>query len=199
MNRQQITVLQTSNIWKHCLEIRGKKLLNAFTALFSHMFKAISLFFAIVCIMMIAVPAMDTINTVQAQMVAGNTTSTANTTTTANTSTTKGKPLGLTITLLGLNKTSGNIISFGTITNGTKNATKAVVYDAKELDLTDNISDGIGKTYLYFPNTFMHAGDQITGCYIVLKTLNTHCNTILKSPDSKRTEEEITLLINPTR
>jgi hypothetical protein len=170
----------------------GKKLLNAFTALFSQMYKAISLF-TIACIMMIAVPTIDTINTVQSQMVAGNTT------TPANTATTKGKPLGLTITLLGLKKTSGNIISFGTITNGTKNATKAVVYDAKELDLTDNVSDGIGKTYLYFPNTFMHAGDQITGCYIVLKTLNTHCNTILKSPDSKRTEEEITLLINSAR
>jgi hypothetical protein len=156
------------------------------------MYKAISLF-TIACIIMITVPTIDTINTVQAQMVAGNTT------TTANTATTKGKPLGLTITLLGLNKTSGNIISFGTITNGTKNATKAVVYDAKELDLTDNISDGIGKTYLYFPNTFMHAGDQITGCYIVLKTLNNHCNTILKSPDSRKTEEEITLLINSTR
>jgi hypothetical protein len=56
---------------------------------------------------------------VKAQLVAGNTTATANTTAT------KGKPLGLTITLLGLNKTSGNIISFGTIINGTKNATKA--------------------------------------------------------------------------
>ena len=128
---------------------------------------------------------------VQAQLVA------CNTTTTANTTTTKGKPLGLTIILLGLNKTSGNIISFGTIINGTKNATKAVVYDAKELDLTDNIFDGIGKTYLYFPNIFMHAGDQITGCYIVLQTLNMHCNTI-KSPDSMRSEEEITLLINST-
>jgi hypothetical protein len=146
----------------------------------------------IVCIMMIAAPTIDTINTVQAQLLAGNTTTTANTTTT------KGKALGLTITLLGLNKTSGNIISFGTIINGTKNATKAVVYDAKELDLKDNIPDGIGKTYLYFPNTFMHAGDQITGCYIVLKTLNMHCNTILKSPGFKKSEQEITLLINPT-
>src|SRR5919205_3697459 len=157
------------------------------------MYKVIFLFFAVACLMMIAVSTIDTINIAQAQLLAGNTTTTANTTTT------KCKPLGLTITLLGLNKTSGNIISFGTIINGTKNATKAVVYDAKELDLTDNISDGIGKTYLYFPNTFMHSGDQITGCYIVLKTLNMHCNTILKSPDPKKTEEEITLSIKSTR
>jgi hypothetical protein len=139
-----------------------------------------------------AVPTIDAINTVEAQLANTNTT-----TTTKNTAMTKGQSFGLTITLLGLNKTSGNIISFGTIKNGTKNVTKAVVYDAKELDLTDNISDGIGKTNLYFPNMFMQAGEQITGCYILLKNLNMHCNTVLMSPYSR--SEELTLLINSTR
>jgi hypothetical protein len=146
---------------------------------------------------MMAVPSMDTINTVQAQL--ANTTTTITTNTASTATMTKGKAFGLYITLLGLNKTSGNIIIFGTVKNGRKNTTKALVQDAKELDVTDKLSDDIGRAYLYFPNMFMRAGDQITGCYIVLKTLNMHCNTILKSSDPKKRSEEVTLLISSTK
>jgi hypothetical protein len=153
------------------------------------MYRPISLL-ALVAIIVMTLSTAETIKTIQAQAV--------NTTTPASTTKAKGKPVGLFIILLGLNKISGDIITYATIKNGTKNATKAVVSNAKELDLTDTLTDGIGKTYLYFPNTLMHAGDKITGCYIGLKTLEMFCNTFLKSPDFKRSEV-VTLLINSTK
>lgn len=89
------------------------------------------------------------------------------------------------VSLFGVNKPTGTIVTFVTVKNGSQNVTKGVVDDAMTLDKKDGRVDGVAQMFFRIGNATMTLGSEIKACAIVIKDLSIVCGTAHKAPDPR--------------
>jgi hypothetical protein len=89
------------------------------------------------------------------------------------------------VSVFGVTKPSGTIVTFVTVKNGSQNVTKGVVDDAMTLDKKDGRVDGVAQMFFRIGNATMTLGSEIKACAIVIKDLSIVCGTAHKAPDPR--------------
>jgi hypothetical protein len=77
------------------------------------------------------------------------------------------------LTLSGVDKSTGDVVSWITV----KNLTRSVVYNATDAEEKDKIKDGIVAAALTFPNGTIGVGDEFLACSLVLKDITYICDS----------------------
>lgn len=80
------------------------------------------------------------------------------------------------VTLFGVDNTTGNVITWVTV----KELTKAIVSNATAIDLRDGNPNGFAGVLFKIPSTGIKDGDEIKACNLVLKNLDIVCTTTQK-------------------
>jgi hypothetical protein len=105
--------------------------------------------------------------------------SNATTTTTAPPSNaTRGAGYNVFVQLFGIDNAKGDIITFATAQNGTRNVTEIDTSSANDLraaKFPDRVS-------IFFTNMFTKVGDKISACSIMVDSRSLNCNTVFRSP-----------------
>ena len=115
---------------------------------------------SLVAAIVITIPAVSTLNPVQAQEAQGN------------------EIFTVVVTLYGVNSTTNNVVTF----IESNNITAGKVLNATEVDQMDGSNDGIIDVILAFPNVTIPIGEEFRACNMVMTDLSLVCDTGHNSP-----------------